>query len=79
MSEISHMKWPGVGEIYDFTSSGINRVATIQDEKNRHRVGPIYAHENFGLAEIDWQKKNMLVSIHDIKGDKVQAVSLKLK
>jgi alkaline phosphatase D len=78
-SEFSQIKLPGLGEVNEFTSSGINRVSTLQGEPNRYRVGSVYSQVNFGMARIDWDRKDIALEIRGLNNELIQELHQKLK
>jgi alkaline phosphatase D len=73
LAELSQMDG-GVGyPLYDLTSSGLNQgnKKWRPQEKNRHRVATMNYGNNFGLIEIDWERKDPLLrlQIRDEAGD----------
>lgn len=68
----------GYGDLYEITSSSINRANTYGDSDPQY-VGPVYNKENFGLATIDWTKKKMLVEIHGFNNEVANKVEMSLK
>ncbi|MFN7730164.1 MAG: hypothetical protein ACK5P7_13475, partial [Bdellovibrio sp.] len=65
------MKTPQGTVITDITASGINKTSTIEKEDNRHRLGAKYNPENFGLAEVNWKKKQVTLKLVNIEGKTV--------
>ncbi len=47
--------------IYDFTSSGLTHGRAIWpfEKRNPYRMGRMWLHKNFGIIEIDWEKRNI--------------------
>lgn len=56
--------------VYEMTSSGLtNAGGGRKGEANRHRVSETnFQSRNFGLVEIDWQKKQVSLSLRDVHG-----------
>ncbi|GMQ23559.1 hypothetical protein Aoki45_02410 [Algoriphagus sp. oki45] len=53
--------------IYEITSSGLTHTwSEISEEPNAYRVGDLIAKLNYGLASIDWEKKEILF---EVKGE----------
>jgi alkaline phosphatase D len=59
---------PTRGDLYDLTSSSLNRPWRGASELNSHRVGDLYPRANFGLLEIDWAAMQMTLQIRDETG-----------
>lgn len=77
--EIHKQSLIGFGDLYDITSSGINKTSTIVSEPSPTRVGTHYRLENFGLIEINWKSKKLGVSLRDMDGQSINAVSMKIQ
>ena len=66
----------GSFDLYDITSSSLNSPSGggNSGESNRYRSVPDhYPEVNFGSVEIDWKRRNPLISlsIHDVNGSVV--------
>jgi alkaline phosphatase D len=59
--------------LYDLTSSGLNQASKSwrKLETNRHRVATMNRGDNFGLIDIDWDRKDprLCLQIRDDEGD----------
>ena len=56
--------------IYEITSSGLTHTwSEISEEPNAYRVGDLIAKLNYGLASIDWEKKEILFEVKGEMGD----------
>ena len=69
--------------IYELTSSSLNLplsefVANIQDEAGPNRISKPYYDTNFGLIDIDWEKRAVTLSVRDERGASVRSVSLSI-
>lgn len=73
-SQISKMNVKGYGDVLDITASSINKYKGEFEEPNRYRVGPKYHRDNFGMAEIDWDKKTILFDIRDLQGNIISSI-----
>ena len=63
IAEISKMELPGYGNFYDFTSSGLTHTwRNPGEEPNRYRVGDLIIEKNFGLIQLDWSGKEVIVT-----------------
>jgi alkaline phosphatase D len=84
-SEIHKIKIPGYserwGELYEFTSSGINKAATnlTQSEATPTRVGKILRDFGYGEIELNWDKKLIKVSLKNKVGHAEMAQELKIR
>jgi alkaline phosphatase D len=59
-------------ELYDFTSSGLTHGNQITGFKNPFRVvGSRFGFRNFGTIELDWEKRDVIMRIHDRLGTRV--------
>lgn len=65
--EISKVSLAEGHDLYDVTSSGINRVWTFA-ETNNNRVGKEILAYNVGLLEIDWAAERLTMSLRDAVG-----------
>lgn len=67
--------------LYDLTASGLNmaRGGTLY-EPNRHRVGPLFLQNHFGLVRVDWSVPDPAITleIRDLKGQPVIAETFPL-
>lgn len=79
IAEISKMNVPGYGDLYDITSSGINRKVDKREEANKYRVGEIFNPNNFGLANVDWQKRKIRFDIIGTDGKSANGFEVNLK
>ena len=64
--------------LYEMTASSLNRpVRDESDEMSSNQLGEAYAKENFGEIAIDWDRRMVVLSVHDSEGEKVreQAIS----
>lgn len=67
------------GPLYEITASSLNRPASIQQEKNSHRIGSLYNKENFGWLQIDWEKQQLHFDIRDIHGTRIRTLRQNIK
>lgn len=65
LAELSVMDGGAGYPLYDLTSSGLNQAFQRWrlQEPNRHRVATMNYGNNFGLIEIDWDRKDPVVSL----------------
>ncbi|MEL6181267.1 MAG: alkaline phosphatase D family protein, partial [Myxococcota bacterium] len=65
--------------LYELTSSSLNLSFGGADEAGPHRIGAMFAPENYGLIEFDWETRTIALRLHDLKGAKVieQMIALK--
>lgn len=66
--------------VWEFTSSGLtNGGGGTDNEPNRHRVSPgVYRDLNFGVLEIDWEKRRVAGSIRRLDGQAVFSAQIAL-
>lgn len=76
--ELSAIENTGAYTIYDITSSGLTQTWG-HTEDNSFRIGEVVPENNFGLIEIDWKNRMLLLQIIDREGIQrvVQKVPLK--
>jgi alkaline phosphatase D len=68
-AELSRLALAPAGpELYDLTSSSLNRPWKGASETNRHRVGVLYPLANFGVVDIDWAGQQIVLQIRDQAG-----------
>lgn len=79
LSEISELALPGYGTVTEITASSINRLSNLTEEKNSLRKGAFFTKESFGLLNIDWVKRQVMVEIKDLTGKPVLSAELKLQ
>jgi alkaline phosphatase D len=59
--------------LYEITASSLNRsVRDESDEMSGNQLGPAYAKENFGEIEIDWDRRQVTLSVLDLDGETVR-------
>jgi alkaline phosphatase D len=69
--EISRLEAEGCYPLYDITSSGITQT-WHKTEPNTNRIGRPFRKNNFGMIEVDWQKRSLSFTLNDVKGDVAQ-------
>jgi alkaline phosphatase D len=62
--EISKLESPSTYPIFDVTSSGLTQT-WHKTENNANRVGEVVPENNFGLIEINWEEKWLVLKIQD--------------
>ncbi len=62
--------------LYEVTSSGLNMVYWAAKEPGPNRLGPLFAAANFGVVEIDWPARKLLLTLRDESGDTRRAVDV---
>lgn len=66
----------GYGPLYDFTSSSFNSAKNAVSEDSRY-LFPIYNQENYGLIEINWQKRELSFAIKNLSSESPIKTSVK--
>lgn len=54
--------------LYEITSSSLNRPWRGASEFDARQLGTVYDDENFGMIDVDWQKREISLSLRDIDG-----------
>lgn len=69
--EVSKRSFPELDHpIYDLTSSGLTHGNQMTGFKNPYRVGDSrFGYRNFGFISIDWEKRELLYTISDRRGN----------
>jgi alkaline phosphatase D len=67
---------PGHYPIYEITSSGLNMVYWAASEPGPNRVGALYPAANFGVVDIDWWERRILLALRDASGNSRRSVVL---
>lgn len=73
IAELSKIQPEGLEyPIYELTASGLTHTwSSPGEEANKHRIGELIIHRNFGLLEIDWSNPLPKLNI-SVKGEKGQ-------
>ena len=59
--------------LYEITASSLNRpVRDESDEMSSNQLGAAYAKENFGEISIDWARRTLTLSVHEMSGEAVR-------
>lgn len=61
---------------YELTSSALNRPFPGLDEPGPHRLGTLYGEVNFGLVGVDWNARQLSLTLHDLRGRPVDGRAL---
>lgn len=62
--------------LYEATSSGLNMVYWAAKEAGPNRLGAIYAAANFGVVDIDWWERKLLLGLRDDAGNVRRSVEI---
>ena len=62
--------------LHEATSSGLNMVYWAAKEAGPNRLGAIYAAANFGVVEIDWWERKLLLALRDDGGSVRRSVEI---
>jgi alkaline phosphatase D len=68
---------PGI-DLWEVTSSALNRASNIVDEPEKMRQGKLYSAVNFGFIDIDWANAKAVVSLRDANGASLESHDIKL-
>jgi len=63
-------------DLYEITSSGINRSYPSADEPGPLRLGDVYRYENFGTVDINWSTGVVTLTVRDKAGRPVRQISI---
>jgi len=66
----------GLYPLYEATSSGLNMVYWAAKEPGPNRVGALYAAANFGVVDIDWWERKVVLALRDEGGNTRRSVTL---
>ncbi len=75
MGSISKMELKGWGSLHEITASSINRPNSYTDQ-DRHYIGEAFNGVNYGLAQIDWQKKKVAIELRTSENKAVNQVEI---
>ncbi len=64
------------GILYELTSSALNRSIFGVRESDQNRIGKIVDKDNFGLIEIEWHKREIKLSLNEVKENDTGGVLL---
>lgn len=67
---------PGLGALYELTSSGLNKTYPFSTEAGPNRIGPLYAAANFGVVDIDWWARTVGLALRDESGTVRRSLTL---
>ncbi len=62
--------------LYEATSSGLNMVYWAAKEPGPNRLGALYAAANFGVVDVDWWERKVLLALRDDGGNTRRAVEI---
>ncbi|ODT16322.1 MAG: hypothetical protein ABS35_28795 [Kaistia sp. SCN 65-12] len=62
--------------LYEATSSGLNMVYWAAREAGPNRLGALYAAANFGVVDIDWWERKLVLALRDDGGNTRRAVEI---
>jgi alkaline phosphatase D len=65
--ELSRLDATGLYPIWDLTSSGLTEVWDVPTPNTRRHQG-VLAEVNFGMIEIDWAARAVMLSVRDVDG-----------
>ena len=59
--------------LYELTSSSLNRSFDDPAENGPHQLGPMYGESNFGMIEINWPERRIVMTIRGPDGQPVRS------
>ncbi|MCA0246548.1 MAG: alkaline phosphatase family protein [Proteobacteria bacterium] len=62
--------------LYEVTSSGLNMVYWAAKEAGPNRLGALYAAANFGVVDIDWWERKLVLALRDDGGNARRSVEI---
>ncbi|MBH25247.1 MAG: phosphodiesterase [Myxococcales bacterium] len=65
--------------LYELTSSSLNLSFGGGEEAGPHRIGDMFAPENYGLIEFDWAAREIRLRLLDLKGAPVMEQKISMK
>ena len=73
MGELSSQPTPKGTQVFDLTSSGINRFDANQSVifPNSRRISVFDRDWNFGMVSLDWKRRQVLMEVFNSKGEAV--------
>jgi alkaline phosphatase D len=63
---------------YEITSSGLNMAYANNRDIGPLRLGEVYGQDNFGTVDIDWQAREITLSIRNMEGERVRSATIPL-
>ncbi|MFO1080665.1 MAG: alkaline phosphatase D family protein [Reyranellaceae bacterium] len=66
----------GLPPLYEVTSSGLNMVYWAASEAGPNRLGSLYAAANFGIVDIDWWDRRIVLGLRDEGGNPRRSVAV---
>ncbi|MGH6914424.1 MAG: hypothetical protein ACREH3_12055, partial [Geminicoccales bacterium] len=61
-------------DLYEITSSGMNMAYPHNRDRGPLRLGEVYGQDNFGTIDIDWQAREITLSVRGMDGRAVRSV-----
>lgn len=62
--------------LYEVTSSGINKAFSAAKEPGPNRLGALYAAPNFGIVDIDWWARKVMLALRDEAGTQQRSADI---
>lgn len=62
--------------LYEITSSGLNMVYWAAKEAGPNRLGALYAAANFGVVDVDWWERKLVLALRDDGGSVRRSVTI---
>jgi alkaline phosphatase D len=66
----------GMPPLYEVTSSGLNMVYWAAQEPGPNRLGNLYPAANFGVIDISWQERKVMLALRNKGGSTRRSVSV---
>jgi len=66
----------GLYPLHEMTSSGLNMVYWAAKEPGPNRLGALYAAANFGVVDIDWWERTVVLALRDDGGTVRRSVAI---
>ena len=63
--------------LHELTASSLNKPVPATQEQAPGQIGATYAQENFGLVEIDWERRQLTLSLRGMDGAAERALPLR--
>lgn len=67
---------PRLYPLHEITSSGLNMVYWAAKEAGPNRLGALYAAANFGVVDVDWWERKLVLALRDDGGNVRRSVEI---
>jgi alkaline phosphatase D len=75
---IAHTGLKGWGQLYDITTGPLNDAGDVVPEPDERMEGPTTTKENFGMAQIDWSNRLLVLKLLDPSRAILNSVSMRI-